>query len=416
MSSVRCSKGGNEPRPGRDGIHPESSVATGELLALPLVPFRRIADPERLHALIEAMLLVEVDVDLPGVLRDIVQVGADLVGAQYGALGVLDETHTRLVDFIAVGIDAETRARIGGLPEGRGILGVLIRDPVPLRLTALGDHGDSVGFPPNHPPMRSFLGVPILIRGNVYGNLYLCDKHDGAPFTDEDEDIALALAKAAGLAIDKARLYARIRELTLAEERERMARNLHDTVIQRLFAIGLGLQGTVRLISSEAGKERVEELINELDVTVRQIRTTIFAISRSQRSASNQGLRREVLDVVDEAAGRLDLDVHIDFEGPIDTAVGESAAEHLLLSLREAISNIVRHANASHADVEVIVGNDGLVLRVKDDGVGIAVGDGSGGRGLTNLKERAKLLGGSCDVRRRPEGGSVVEWSARDLG
>ncbi len=361
------------------------------------------------------MLLIEVDVDLPGVLRDIVQAAADLVGAQYGALGVLDETHTRLVDFITVGVDSETRARIGGLPQGRGILGVLIRDPVPLRLATLADHADSVGFPPNHPPMRSFLGVPILIRGKVYGNLYLCDKHGEAPFTDEDEDIALALGKAAGLAIDKARLHARLRDLTLAEERERMARNLHDTVIQRLFAIGLGLQATTRLISSEDGKARIDELIDELDTTVRQIRTTIFAISRSQRSASDQGLRREILDVVDEATGRLGLDVHIDFQGPIDTAVGESAAEHLLLSLREAISNIVRHAKASHADVEVIVGQDGLLLRVTDDGVGITMNDGSGGQGLANLKERARLLGGTCKIRRRPGGGSLVEWSAREL-
>ena len=264
--------------------------------------------------------------------------------------------------------------------------------------------------------MRSFLGVPVRIRGVVYGNLYLCDKRDGAEFTDEDEDVVLALGTAAGLVIDKARLHARLRELTLAEERERMARNLHDTVIQRLFAIGLGLQGVARLIPSEDGKARVEDLIDELDVTVRQIRTTIFAISRSHRSASNQGLRREILDVVDEATGRLGLDVRIDFEGPIDTAVGETTAEHLLFSLREAISNVVRHAGASHADVEVNVGSDLLVLRVADNGVGIAEGAGGFGRGLANLGERAKLLGGSCQIRRRAEGGSELEWSVRDLG
>ena len=264
--------------------------------------------------------------------------------------------------------------------------------------------------------MKTFLGVPVLVRGVVYGNLYLCDKHNGAPFTDEDEDIVLALATAAGLVIDKARLHARLRELTLAEERERMARNLHDTVIQRLFAIGLGLQGTARLIPSDEGKARVEELIDELDVTVRQIRTTIFAISRSSRSASNQGLRREILDVVDEATGRLGLEVRIDLVGPIDTAVGETTAEHLLFSLREAISNVVRHAEATHADVEVNVGPDVLVLRVADDGVGIAQEYGGFGRGLSNLGERASLLGGSCQIRSRPEGGSELEWSVRDLG
>lgn len=387
--------------------------SVGTLVA---VPFRRIRDPQRLQALIEAMLLIEADVDLPSVLRDIVQSAVDLVGAHYGALGVLDETRTLLVDFITVGIDAETRALIGDLPQGRGILGELIRKPAPLRLRDLSEHAESVGFPPNHPPMRTFLGVPVLVRGEAYGNLYLCDKHDGSAFTDEDEDVVLALGAAAGLVIDKARLHARLRELTLAEERERMARNLHDTVIQRLFAIGLGLQGTARLIPSEEGKARTEELIDELDATVRQIRTTIFAISRSRRSASSQGLRREILDVVDEAAGRLGLDVRIDFIGPIDTAVGDTTAEHLLFSLREAISNVVRHARATHADVRVEVGSEGLVLRVTDDGVGIASADGGPGRGLANLRERAKLLGGSSDYRVRREGGTELVWSARELG
>ena len=391
-------------------------MTTTGLLPSRSVPFRRIKDPERLQALIEAMLLIEADVDLPGVLRDIVQAAADLAGARYGALGVLDETHTHLADFITVGLDAEARAAIGPLPQGEGILGVLIREAVPLRVTDLTEHADSVGFPSHHPPMKAFLGVPVLVRGNVYGNLYLCDKHDGTTFTDEDEDIVMALGAAAGLVIDKARLHARLRDLTLAEERERMARNLHDTVIQRLFAIGLGLQGTARLISSEEGRERVEELIDELDVTVRQIRTTIFAITRSRRSASNQGLRREILDVVDEATGRLGLDVRIDFEGPIDAAVGETTAEHLLFSLREAISNVVRHAGATHTEVKVRIGPDGLlVLRVSDDGIGIAKGARSIGRGLLNLQERAKLLGGSCEVHLRSEGGTELVWSVRNL-
>ena len=388
----------------------------GSLLLSRLVPFRRINDPERLQALIEAMLLIEADVDLPGVLRDIVQAAVDLAGARYGALGVLDETHTFLADFITVGVDVEVSAAIGELPQGHGILGVLIREPAPLQLTDIARHADSAGFPPHHPPMKSFLGVPVLVRGIVYGNLYLCDKHEGTEFTDEDEDVVLALGTAAGLVIDKARLHSRLRELTLAEERERMARNLHDTIIQRLFAIGLGLQGTARLVPSEEGKARVEELIDELDVTVRQIRTTIFAISRSHRSASNQGLRREILDVVDEATGRLGLDVRIDFKGPIDTAVGTTTGEHLLFSLREAISNVVRHAGASHADVEVSVESDVLVLRVADDGVGITEEQGGVGRGLANLRERAKLLGGTCQIHPRPEGGSELEWSVNDLG
>ena len=360
------------------------------------------------------MLLIETDVDLNSVLTHIVEMAVSLAGARYGALGVLDETHTGLDDFVTVGVDPGLRARIGHLPEGRGILGLLIREPVPLRLTDLSRHRDSVGFPPHHPVMRSFLGVPVLVRGEVYGNLYLCDKEGPSGFTEEDEDVVSALGVAAGLVIDKARLHGRLRELTLAEERERMARDLHDTVIQRLFAVGLGLQGMTRLVSSEQGRERIEELIDELDGTVRQIRTTIFSISRSQRPTTGAGVRREILDVVDEATGHLGLEVGLDLEGPIDTAVGDTTAEHLLFSLREALSNVVRHAHASHAEVRVEVSPKHLVLRVMDDGVGFNPDDRGVGRGLVNLSERAKLLGGSCEIRRLEKGSELV-WSVSDL-
>jgi signal transduction histidine kinase len=397
-----------EPTPGARG-------ARGAVATLSVVPFHRVRDPDRLHALIEAMLLIEAETDLTSVLTDIVKVAVTLAGARYGALGVLDERGTGLADFVTVGLDSGERARIGALPEGRGILGLIIRHPEPLRLADLSEHPDSVGFPPNHPPMRSFLGVPVRVRGDVYGNLYLCDKKGAAEFTEEDADVVSALGMAAGLVIDKARLHARLRELTLAEERERMARNLHDTVIQRLFAVGLGLQGMARLVSTDEGRQRTEELIDELDATVRQIRTTIFAISRARRTASSAGLRREILDVVDEAAGRLGLDVGIDFEGPIDTAVGPTTGEHLLFSLREALSNVVRHARASHAEVQVVVSPDGLELRVADDGVGVTPGDAGSGRGLANLKERAKLLGGLCEIRSRLDGGSELLWSVREL-
>jgi signal transduction histidine kinase len=379
------------------------------------VPFHRIQDPQRLHTLIEAMLLIEAEVDLKSVLTDIVQVAVDLVGARYGALGVLDETRTGLADFVTVGIEPELHARIGELPRGHGILGLVIREPDPVRLNDLSEHPDSTGFPLHHPSMQSFLGVPVRVRGEIFGNLYLCDKEDSAGFTEEDEDVVGALGVAAGLVIDKARLHNRLRELTLAEERERMARDLHDTVIQRLFAVGLGLQGMVRLISSEEGRERVEELIDELDATVRQIRTTIFSISRADRRTSNVGLRQAILDVVDEATGRLGLDVHIDFEGPIDTAVGDTTGEHLLFSLREGLSNVVRHAQASTTDVHVALLSDRLILRVTDDGIGFDPSGPRHGRGLANLNERAKLLGGSCEITVRPNGGSELVWAVSEL-
>src|SRR5690606_27567000 len=149
---------------------------------------------------------------------------------------------------------------IGPLPEGRGILGTLIIDAEPLRLSSIDDHPESFGFPPNHPRMRSFLGVPILARDEVFGNLYLTDKTTGEAFTGVDEELVVSLASAAGVAIENARLHTRVHELALIEDRERIARDLHDTVIQRLFATGLSLQGAVRLVRSDppSAEERIE--------------------------------------------------------------------------------------------------------------------------------------------------------------
>lgn len=361
------------------------------------------------------MLLIEEVLDLPMVLDSIVRRAVDLVGARYGALGVLDDRRECLSQFVTVGVDHDRMVNeIGRLPEGRGILGVLMKDPQLLRLADLHAHEASVGFPPGHPPMRSFLGVPIKVQGEAFGDLYLCEKEDGAEFTEVDGDVVSALALAAGLAIDKARLYGRLRELTLSEERERIARNLHDTVIQRLFSVGLMLQSATRLPGRAEAQERIQSAVDDLDETIRQIRSTIFAISRPRHAVTRQGVRSEILDLTDEAAARLGLEARVDFEGPIDAAVDVESAEHLLISLREAISNVVRHACASTVDVEVKVVDDDLMLRVTDDGVGIdPVLAEAGGRGLSNLAERAKLLGGTCSVLRAAPTGTELTWRVK---
>lgn len=379
------------------------------------MPFRRVQDPERLQALIEAMLLIDQDLELEEVLLNFVQRAVDLVGARYGALGVLDSAGTGLSEFVTVGVSEEIRNEIGHLPEGGGILGLLIEQPKALRLADLHEHPSSVGFPPGHPQMTSFLGVPIRVRGEVFGNLYMCEKLGAAEFTEVDEDVVSALALTAGLAIDKARLYARMRELTLSEERERIARNLHDTVIQRLFAVGLALQGASRMLGREDAQDRLQASIDDLDETIRQIRTTIFAISRP-RKMTGRGVREEILELTDEAAARLGLDVRVDFDGPIDSSVGADVADHLLVTVREAISNVVRHAKATTVEVDVKVVGDTLVLRVVDDGVGVdpAVA-AAGGRGLSNLAERAKLLGGGFDVSPGEQGGTELTWHVKLL-
>ncbi|MGP8058241.1 MAG: GAF domain-containing protein, partial [Acidimicrobiales bacterium] len=209
------------------------------------MPFHRITDPAKLQRLMQAMLMIEADLQLPVLLTHLVEEARQLVDARYGALGVLDDRGTALEEFITVGLSDDEEEAVGLRPTGQGILGLLILEPEPLRLPDLSAHPDSYGVPANHPPMTTFLGVPVQSRGSVYGNLYLTDKRSGNEFTDEDEAAVMALALAAGIAIENARLHNRVRDLTLIEDRDRIARDLHDQVIQRLYATGMALEGTV---------------------------------------------------------------------------------------------------------------------------------------------------------------------------
>jgi signal transduction histidine kinase len=360
----------------------------------------------RLRQLLDAVLLIGSDLSLPVVLRRIVKEACDLVDCRYGALGVLDEAGVELSEFVTVGVDAATRAEIGELPKGRGILGLLIVEPEPLRLDRIGDHPDSYGFPPGHPPMESFLGVPITVRGTVFGNLYLTDKRSAASFSDEDEAVAIALARAAAIAIENARLHERMNEMAVVADRERIARDLHDTVIQRLFATGLTLQTAMPFVEVPRVGERVQQAIDDLDETIRQIRSSIFALEHRTDSTT---LRSEILALTERAASALGFEPHVRFGGAIDARVPEEVGAQLLAVLEEALSNAARHAEATRVDVTVDASAD-LVLRVVDNGRGLPASLTGSGHGLPNIAERGRLLGGSGEVTSGPEGGTVVEW------
>ena len=360
----------------------------------------------RLRQLLDAVLLIGSDLSLPVVLRRIAEEACELVDCQYGALGVLDEAGVELSEFVTVGLDAATRAAIGELPKGRGILGLLIVEPHPLRLERIGDHPDSYGFPPNHPPMDSFLGVPITVRGTIFGNLYLTDKRSASSFSDEDEAVAVALARAAAIAIENARLNERLNEIAVVADRERIARDLHDTVIQRLFATGLTLQSAVPFVQVPRVGERIRQAVDDLDETIRQIRTSIFAL---EHRADTTSLRSEILALTSRAAAALGFEPHVRLSGAIDARVSDDTGVHLLAVLEEALSNAARHAQASRVDVTVDAGHD-LLLRVSDDGRGLPSQLKDGGRGLPNMAERARLVGGNGSVTPGPDGGTVVEW------
>ncbi len=363
----------------------------------------------RLRRLLDAVLTIGGDLDLANMLRRIIQSASDLVDARYGALGVLDDTGTHLSEFITVGIPEEAHKDIGDLPRGHGILGLLIVDAKPLRLPDLRAHPDSFGFPPNHPPMRSFLGVPIRVRDEVFGNLYLTDKRTGDQFSDEDEALVVALASAAGVAIENARLHTRVQDLALAEDRERIARDLHDTVIQRLFATGMSLQGSIRLVRSDpdAAVERIEGAVDDLDLTVKHIRTAIFGleVTRPDRDST----RSRILALVHEAIGPLGFEPRVLLDGPVDTGMRPDTANELIATLREALSNVARHARASRVEVEVVFADD-VRLTVVDDGIGPPAADAPRGKGLANMAARATKLGGTFAMVPAEPTGTRLEW------
>jgi len=370
------------------------------------VPFRTIEDPVKLRRLLAAVLLLEEDLHLPVLLRHFVEEACSMVGARYGALGVLNRDHTRLSEFITVGLDDDAESLIGPRPTGKGVLGLLIVKPRPLRLRSLSDHPDASGFPANHPPMTSFLGVPVKAHDEVYGNLYLTDKIGSAEFTQDDEELVTALALAAGIAIENARLHARVQEMAVFDDRDRIARDLHDAVIQRLFAVGLSLQGITKSVPSDSVSERLMRAIADIDDTIRQIRSSIFELSTT---SDVRGSRSNILALVRELDPVVGFEVQVGFEGPVDAAVPGHVLEHLLFALREALTNISRHAHATEAQVSVAARANLCTLRVSDNGTGFPTAATSSGLGLTNLRRRAEKLNGELEID-SSDSGTTIEW------
>ena len=284
-----------------------------------------------------------------------------------------------------------------------------------LRADVIADRPSTSGFPDHHPAMTTFLGVPVRLEGGlVFGNLYLCDRLDGQPFDEDDEALVDTLGRAAGLVIDRARLRMLAEEVTLSLERQRMARDLHDTVIQRLFAVGLSLQGLSSVELPVVSQSRIDRAIDDLDETIRQIRTTIFAITRPDGPAASS-LRRDVLEICDEVSSRLGLDVTAGLSGPIDQHVSQRTGDSVLAVLREVLTNIVRHAGAKTAQVSLSVRSGELTLTVTDDGCGIDPMQRRDGSGLANLAARAQDLGGWFEAVPGLSGGTVVRWHITQL-
>ncbi len=375
----------------------------------------RPTQPEFAHLprLLEAVAGVAAGLELPAVLTHVVEAATDLAGARYGALGVLDDAG-RLSEFITTGLTSAQEAAIVGLPVGRGVLGLLVDDPRPLRLADLATHPAAAGFPPGHPPMRSFLGVPIRIGDDVFGNLYLCEKRGADEFSLDDEILVASLAAIAAVAVENARLHARQQDLAVVHDRERIARDLHDKVIQRLFATGMSLQAAVRLpVEDLVG--RVENAVDELDGIVTEIRQTVFDLALEPTDRA--GLTATVLAVVDEMTRDTGLVVDVRLPPDLDRCRDATAVDATAAALRETLANTVRHADARTVTVELGFDDDVLHLVVVDDGRGPdpdADRPRPGhGRGLANLAARADALDGVYRIVPNVPTGTRTEWTIR---
>lgn len=349
-------------------------------------------------------ILNELGIDLAGelsldaLLQKVVNFSRDLAGARYSALHVL-EGNGRSGRFLTSGLSAAEVARIGAPPAGRGLLGV-IRAGEALRLPDIAAHPASVGFPAHHPSMKSLLGVPIVSRGTIIGSLYLADKEGGEEFSQADQDMVAMLAAQAAVAIENAWLYEQLQDLTRLQERERIAMDLHDGIIQSIYAVGLHLEGCVD--ATEAGpaemRQRLAKAIDGLNRVIREIRNYLLDL-RPNRFGT-----KTLRQVMEDAARELRVTALIDAELVADELAEEPRPDQVVqLSyiVREAVANIIKHAHATSAWIRLASQAEQLVLSVTDNGVGFSPdGRAAGaGNGLQNMERRAMEMGGRLSVK-----------------
>jgi signal transduction histidine kinase len=365
---------------------------------VPVIP------PHLLRELVEAAASVAGHVELTALLRSTVRAAMDLTGARYGALGVLGE-HGTLMDFVHYGVDPDVAMQIGHLPRGTGVLGTITRTGETVRIDNIAEHEDSSGFPEHHPTMGAFLGVPVRVGDRNFGNLYLADKEQG--FTPDDELIVEFLAVTAGTAVSTLRLQERLRRTALLEDRERIARDLHDSIIQDLFAVGLGLQASsLKLKDDPAAVEvQLEGAIEKLDTTISSLRRYIFDLRPpvwARPSFSSQLSR-----LLDDLAAPHDVSIGLDFDCPPEVP-GAELADELFSVIKEAVSNALRHAAPTAVDVRITCEADLIRASVSDDGSGFDTDLDFDGLGLTNMAERVEKAEGSMFIDSAPGKGTIV--------
>ena len=381
---------------------PRSPLATFTQLAARAIANAQARDRAqeqmtRLEALDEASKALAAELSISQVLQRIVDIAASIVGARYGALGVAG-SDGYLTDFITTGVSTEERERIGELPRGHGLLGTLIRLGQPLRVPNIRNDPRRVGFPPNHPPMTSLLGVPIRVHSAVVGDLYLTDKIGGPEFSEDDQHLIEQLAAHAGIAIENARLYAQVGELSLLRERERIGRDLHDGIIQDIYAATLQLEDSAEDMQDESTRNRLLGVADRLSAVITDVRTYIQGLRA--RQLEGRSLADAIAALVHEANGRGGAATVYVVEGEL-YRLSDAQDDTLLHLAREALANAAKHARASQVEVRLHYDRSGVTLTVADNGQGFdpEAPQGYTHHGLRNLRSRAKEAGGTLDVQ-----------------
>ncbi len=345
--------------------------------------------------------------ELNSVLQLIVDRVRDLADAEYAALSIVNADGV-IERFIASGLSTAERERIGALPRGRGLLGLIIGEGQTFRIADIARDPRRYGFPPHHPEMHSFLGVPITVKGHAVGDLYLTNKRGAPQFSEDDQLLVERFAAHAGLAIENARLSERVQALAVVEERERIGRDLHDGIIQRIYAVTLGLDDVpeVALHDPAAAAERVERAIDALHAAIGEIRTFIYGLRPGLEAPG--GIASALESLAEET--RLHTALQIDVQADAAPGLSAIASGELLSIAREALSNAARHASATRVTLEIGGGERELRLEISDDGTGFdaAAAADAGHHGLDNMRRRAESLGGRLLVESAEGSGTRI--------
>jgi signal transduction histidine kinase len=366
-----------------------------------------------LLALHSAGLDVAAELSLDIVLNKVVEQARNLVGAKYGALSVIDRDGN-IQEFITSGVTPEQRAAIGPPPVGHGVLGVVLHEGQHLRLAKLTEHPRSVGFPPNHPVMRSLLAVPITCKSPFLGNIYLSEKHSRSLFTVDDEQTLERFAVQAGIAIDNAHLHAQAAEIATARERLRIAHEMHDGLAQVLGYVNTKVQAAKQYLRRGKTDEASIQL-DELAVSARQaygdVREAIVGLRTLPGSdRSLEEVLAEFLQQWREQSG-VSTELTIDAELRLQTSV----ELQIVRIIQESLTNVRKHARATTVRVDVHKRDGQLVVNISDDGLGFNPEVPTRGEfpkfGLTTMRERASSIRGTLDIDSTPGAGTTVRFT-----